>query len=189
MTISSRLDCAWDEPHCTARLSFINTGPRGGSANDWSHHGICLHLPLYAGLLSILVQPLTELILRGFLAESGGWDSWIFCGRCHSDFRDDGGYVLPSLWSISESVADCFPELSRVKVLVRKVVGPPEPRVLVCRRPGGCFYGSSRRRKHQSLSWESVCNNSCSPKPVSDTSKSVDVAFSSAGVKMQGEEK
>ena len=51
--------------------------------------------------------------------------------------------------------------------LDEKWVGPPEPRVLVCRKPGGCFYVSTVRGTCQSGSWVSVWNI-CALKPVSD---------------------
>ena len=60
-------------------------------------------------------------------------------GRCHSDFREDGGWdSLPK--SESESVLDYFPELGRVEPLVGRWVGPLEPRVWFCWIPGWCFY-------------------------------------------------
>ena len=73
-------------------------------------------------------------------------------GRCHSDFKEDGGCVSRSgATHLSESVLDYFPELSKAESLIGKRVGPSEPRVHVCQKPGGCFYGSPMRGKHQSL--------------------------------------
>ena len=62
-------------------------------------------------------------------------------------------------------------------------MGPPEPGVWVCQRPGGHSYGFPIRGKHQSIPRKVYGMTAL--KPVSNTPELSHVANSSAGVKMQ----
>ena len=136
---STRLGCAWKKPSCTAMPAFTNTVPRSGSANVPKHQRIHLCLPLPASPLSVLVTEIA--VSERASGRIRGWDPWIsHKGWCHSDFREDGGCALLPKSHTSESVPDYFPKLSRAQSPAGRQLGPPEPRVWVCQKPGGCFY-------------------------------------------------
>ena len=126
-----------------------------------------LSLLLFPGLLSVSVSDPT--VSEKALAELGGWESWTSCGE-EVPFKLQGkwGVCSPTLSHASESVLDYFSECGRAKPLVGKWMGPLEPRVWVCQKPGLCFYGSPTRKKCQSDSQESVWDGH-TLNPISDT--------------------
>ena len=103
------------------------------------HCRICLHLPLLACQLSFLVTETA--VSKGLWAELGGCDPW----NSHDGemlFKLQGGWLVcfptpePHIWVCPR----LFLELGRTESLVDGRIGPLEPRVRVCLKPGGCFY-------------------------------------------------
>lgn len=102
--------------------------------------------------------------------EGGGWGPWISHRvekKCHSDFREDGGYGPVPRSHTSKSVQDNLPELGWAVPLGNKQVGCLKTTVCIIQKLGVCFY----RLSHElvALVWFlGKCRKYNTPKPVSD---------------------